>query len=320
MPRIRAIKPEFWSSPSHPIDPWARLLYVAMWNWADDAGVGTANLKELAGFAFPNDDHIDVGAMRRMCADIAAHYGAQFYTVAGRPYFSIPSWREHQKFDKRRDGRHPGPECAEEWLYQQERSNAAHCADTAPTLRPQVGALPAPEQGNRGTGELSSSDQPEPERIDVKRVVSVLVDALRARGVKTPKSTTTWEKSARLLLDVDDRPLDEVIAVLEWSQRDEFWSKNILSMPKFREKYDQLRLKADVRTSSTQSPEEFLNDCWDKATIAPITELTGRRPDCIRWPDPIPADFDQPAYVRDFHRRWIKENRDELVQALKGRL
>jgi hypothetical protein len=31
--------------------------------------------------------------------------------------------------------------------------------------------------------------------------------------------------------------------VLEWSQADEFWRTNILSMPKFRTQYTQLRLK-----------------------------------------------------------------------------
>ncbi len=52
MPRIRAIKPEFWSSPQLPSDPWSRLLYIAMWNWADDNGIGTAGVREMLGFAF----------------------------------------------------------------------------------------------------------------------------------------------------------------------------------------------------------------------------------------------------------------------------
>lgn len=159
MARIRAIKPEFWSSPNHPADPWARLLYIAMWNWADDAGVGTANLRELAGFAFPNEDQIDTGAMRRLCADIAAHYGAQFYTVGARPYFAIPTWRDHQKFDNRRGGKHPGPENAETWLYQQEQEEPAHCADSAPDSRRSSGAGTG-EQGNIGTGEHSLSHFP----------------------------------------------------------------------------------------------------------------------------------------------------------------
>ncbi|QAU07149.1 replication initiation protein [Gordonia phage Asapag] len=76
----------------------------------------------------------------------------------------------------------------------------------------------------------------------------------------------------------------------------------------------------EFTASPSQTPEEFLNDCWDKGAVAPITELTGRKPDFIRWPEPIPEDFDQPAYVRDFNRRWIKDNRDELVEALRGRL
>ncbi|EAS0269328.1 hypothetical protein E7939_21795 [Salmonella enterica] len=160
MARIRAIKPEFWSSPNHPSDPWARLLYIAMWNWADDAGVGTANLRELAGFAFPNDDQIDVGAMRRLCADIVAHYGAQFYTVAGRPYYAIPTWRDHQKFDSRRTGKHPGPDEAETWLYQQEHEESAHCADSAPEVRRGVGADAAPEVGTGEPRNIGSGNPP----------------------------------------------------------------------------------------------------------------------------------------------------------------
>lgn len=153
MARIRAIKPEFWSSPGHPADPWARLLYIAMWNWADDAGVGTANMKELAGFAFPNDDHIETGAMRRLCADIAAHYGATFYMVGGRPYYAIPTWKDHQKFDNRRGGKYPGPDEAESVLDLGEPEKPARCADGAPEVRPHVGAKTAPEHRNRGTGE-----------------------------------------------------------------------------------------------------------------------------------------------------------------------
>ncbi|EUA31270.1 bacteriophage gp78 domain protein [Mycobacterium xenopi 3993] len=43
MPRIRTIKPEFWDSPdTAAADLRTRLLYIAMWNWADDYGIGDA--------------------------------------------------------------------------------------------------------------------------------------------------------------------------------------------------------------------------------------------------------------------------------------
>jgi hypothetical protein len=53
-----------------------------------------------------------------------------------------------------------------------------------------------------------------------------------------------WRTAARLLLDKDGVALDEALAVLDWSQRDDFWLKNIHSMPTFRDKYGRLEIKS----------------------------------------------------------------------------
>lgn len=66
------------------------------------------------------------------------------------------------------------------------------------------------------------------------------------------KSLKAWLDAARLLIDADKRPAREVAEVLRWCQADPFWSPNIHSMTKFREKYDQLRPKALDETSSTR--------------------------------------------------------------------
>lgn len=115
--RIRTVKPELWSSPDTAAcaDPWARLLFIAMWNWADDTGKGTANPKELAGFAFPNDDHIDSTSIRRMLVEVSNAYGVVLYRVGRRTYYAIPSWDQHQKIDRKSGGRHPEPSEGEPW-------------------------------------------------------------------------------------------------------------------------------------------------------------------------------------------------------------
>jgi len=59
------------------------------------------------------------------------------------------------------------------------------------------------------------------------------------------------------MIDLDGREPDKAANLIRWSQANTFWRKNILSMPTFREKYDQLRLAA-------------LED-WDKNKSAPIT-------------------------------------------------
>ena len=88
MPRIRTIKPEFWSSPGVArMTPLARLTFIGMWNWADDAGRGTYNPRELMGFIFPHDEEMTVAEFRALCAKIRAHVAVDFFEVAGRHYF-----------------------------------------------------------------------------------------------------------------------------------------------------------------------------------------------------------------------------------------
>ncbi len=55
----------------------------------------------------------------------------------------------------------------------------------------------------------------------------------------------SWAKHIDLLLRVDERDLKEAVKVLEFSQTDSFWQNNILSTKKFRDKYDQLKLKME---------------------------------------------------------------------------
>ena len=130
MPRMRTIKPEFWDSPSTAkADLAVRLTYIAMWNWADDSGRGTANLKELEAFCFPNDEISSLprasagtsgdrrgnsahgsGSWRNfaeVCGEVAEVYGIKFYKVHDRPYYVIPNFREHQAKDFREKSKYP---------------------------------------------------------------------------------------------------------------------------------------------------------------------------------------------------------------------
>jgi hypothetical protein len=89
--------------------------------------------------------------------------------------------------------------------------------------------------------ELSSAKPP---REDVELLCKRLSEHLASREVLKFQVTTGWRTAARLMLDADGRDLDKALRLLDWTQADPFWSPQVLSMPKFREKYDQLRLKA----------------------------------------------------------------------------
>ena len=92
---------------------------------------------------------------------------------------------------------------------------------------------------------------PTSRRDDVERICEHLADAIEGNGSKRPAITTKWRDAARLMLDRDKRTEAEVIAAINWCQGDDFWRGNVMSMPKLREKYDQMRLQAQRRQRPT---------------------------------------------------------------------
>lgn len=111
LPRIRTIKPQFFISPdTAAASPEARLLFIAMWCWADDWGTGETNLYGLLGMAFPDSDGVDRDRLLELLAEVRDVYGVTFYTVRDRHYYEIGSWDEHQKTERRANRRYPTPD------------------------------------------------------------------------------------------------------------------------------------------------------------------------------------------------------------------
>lgn len=90
-----------------------------------------------------------------------------------------------------------------------------------------------------------SSSSATPPREDVERICKHLADRMIANGCKPPTITKKWRDAARLLLDKDGRTEEQVHRAIEWATAHHFWAANILSLPTLREKYDQLRLRAE---------------------------------------------------------------------------
>ena len=133
-----------------------------------------------------------------------------------------------------------------------------------------------PDRVSVGVGIGSASPVPEPEpdssdsdeslrvagaielvRDDVERICELLADRIEANGSPRPAITAKWRDAARLMLDRDGRTEAEVIGAIDWCQADEFWRANVLSLPKLREKYDQLRLQAQRKHGGTSRNEEW---------------------------------------------------------------
>jgi len=91
------------------------------------------------------------------------------------------------------------------------------------------------------------------DRADVEILCSLLADLIESNGSLRPTIGTGWHDAARLLIDKDGRDLESATRLIRWVQADSFWQGNVLSMPKFREKYDQLRLAANAERTARQT-------------------------------------------------------------------
>ncbi|MCG7440701.1 hypothetical protein [Corynebacterium sp. ACRPQ] len=137
----------------------ARLAYIGMWNWADDYGRGTLNLKELEGFIFPNDDikELSVGTsenFRRVVKEVVDTFGIIIYEVHGRTYYAIPTWADHQRTERKAKSKYPAPEDGENVSDQWSDGSSYTFLRTASEVPTQGGGSSRkPEHRNRGTGE-----------------------------------------------------------------------------------------------------------------------------------------------------------------------
>ncbi|MCK1718881.1 hypothetical protein [Bradyrhizobium sp. 141] len=108
MARYRTIKPEFWSSEQvMECSPIARLMFIGLWNFADDAGRYSYSPKTIKAQVFPGDD-ITTEAIRGMVGELSENGLVRPYTVDGKEYLLITGWH-HQKIDKPQKPRHPAP-------------------------------------------------------------------------------------------------------------------------------------------------------------------------------------------------------------------
>ena len=99
MARIRSIKPEFWSSKQvTKCSLNARLLFIGLWNFCDDAGRHPLKLDEIKTNIFPGDD-IDSATVQGMLGELSVNGLIETYVVADQEYLQVTGWH-HQKINR----------------------------------------------------------------------------------------------------------------------------------------------------------------------------------------------------------------------------
>jgi hypothetical protein len=105
--RIRTIKPDFWTDEKVvELSPWARLLFIGLWNIADDHGRLIYSPRKIKLQLFPADS-IEVGDLFRELID--RRLVLIYKNGDSTQYLQVKHFAEHQKIDKRSPSKIPDP-------------------------------------------------------------------------------------------------------------------------------------------------------------------------------------------------------------------
>jgi len=106
--RIRTIKPEFWTNEKiMSCGTVTRLLFIGMWNFADDYGRMEYAPLSIKAKIFPNDN-FSVSEIKDMLNELCSNGLLLLYSAKDKEFIEITGW-DHQKIDKRQASKIPGP-------------------------------------------------------------------------------------------------------------------------------------------------------------------------------------------------------------------
>ena len=110
MARIRTVKPELFSSSTlAQVDVQARLLFIAMFTFADDAGRLLDIPRQILGNCFPHDEGISSEDINEWLEQLVEIGAIRRYKAGGKNCIDFPEWISHQKIS------HPGTSHIPEW-------------------------------------------------------------------------------------------------------------------------------------------------------------------------------------------------------------
>lgn len=139
MARNRMIKPEFWTDTKIiRLTPLARLLFIGLWNHADDAGRLKNDPDEFKLRILPMDN-CDAAELRD---ELLSEGLVRGYAVDGVEYLCIPKWKDHQAINRPSESKIPPPptEPRVAPVLEKKKSEAkpAETVAPAPRIRPAV--------------------------------------------------------------------------------------------------------------------------------------------------------------------------------------
>ena len=230
-----------------------RLLYSWLIPWLDVEGRHSADPEIIKGHIFPKVHSMTIKKIERLLQELNDEKLIILYSFDGEVYLEFK--KTIQKIDRTREAKSSIPPPGEgEILKTQENSRVGH--ENSSTSKLNESKLNESKDNSLCLEKFQDEDI---------RLTQLLIDKMTENNPNssilrrlTPKRQEIWIDECRKLREIDKRTPEQIEQIIIFSQDDSFWKGNILSMPKLREKFDQLWLKAKKERFS--GIKEWLNE------------------------------------------------------------
>lgn len=195
MPRIRTIKPQYWTDAKiQSLSVEARLMYIGLWNYADDSGRFLADPRLIKAAVFPIDDNFPPERVYGILRELSGSGRVIVWMCDGEMYGEIPNFRKHQVINK------PGKSSLPSFADHSGRATVVFPEDS----RTEVGSRKE-EVGSRNVGDRNEEigDCAESKKVEIPSVLARRTSpgkpesgTLFATGEKKPKPPVERTPSA----------------------------------------------------------------------------------------------------------------------------
>ena len=189
--RIRTIKPEFWRSEDiAALSIEDRLLFIGLWSYVEDNGVGRDEPQLIQCDLYPLDTFTEASVRTHGGLMRLSQQGliTRFEGPDGRRYLQINSWDKHQKINRPSKPRFP-------------QYNAENCTLTEGSLSPHCtlteGSLPEQGTGNREQGTGKDTPFSPPHETEAAESASAETQTVAADAAPATANTSKPSKRTR---------------------------------------------------------------------------------------------------------------------------
>jgi hypothetical protein len=186
--RRRSIKPSFWTSEDVDKMDWhTRLVFIALWSYVDDNGVGIDRVASIAGECFSADLIRDprelIERLEKALDRLVTSSHVIRYEIEGRKYLYLTGWH-HQRIIHPNRPRYPLPTC----------ENVPGKDPNEVLIRPSVDSSEVLNASSFVVLESGSNNKPK-RRVYPKDFETFW--AVYPRRVGKPKALTAWKAATK---------------------------------------------------------------------------------------------------------------------------